>query len=196
MISSKIFVPLLILNAIAGNAIAQNHIKVFSETSIVWYGVDYSLSKFTLVNRSGAQIVDTYIPSINALIVQDKQYDIGKFFNKNSVTTELDNVNTNNQKINPSKLVINSPNSITIHEVENLIDSYNNHGKTGMGLVFVAENMNKATSVGSFYVCFFDLATNEIIDSQRMESKAVGVGFRNFWASTVYAVMKDWSPRK
>jgi hypothetical protein len=194
---SKIFLLLLSLMIYADTLFAQDHIKVFVENSVIWYGVDYSLARFVLVNRTGSQIVETDIPSINAVIVQDKvQYDLYKFFNKNSVDIELDNANANNQKINPSKLITGSPHSISQDDLEKLIGSYKTDGKMGMGLVFVAENMNKVTATGSFYVCFFDLVTKKIIDAERMEGKASGVGFRNYWASTVYAVMKNWSPKK
>jgi len=197
MNSSKMFLPILFLCICTGISFGQDRTKVFAETSIVWYGIDYSLAKFTLVNKSAVEIKEDYIPAINALIVQDqKKYIINKFFNKNSVDIELGNININNQKIDPAKLIRNSPNSINYKDIENLISLYDTGGKTGMGLVFIAENMNKVTAVGSFYICFFDLATKEIIDSKRMEGKATGVGFRNFWASTVYAVMRDWSPRQ
>jgi len=195
---SKILLLLSVLSISAGTSFAQNRTKAFSENDIVWYGVDYSLARFVLVSESAMQIVSNYIPSINAVIIQEqeKKYNFRKYFNKKAVTIELDNVNTNNQKIDPAKLVTNNPNSITQDDVKKLISGYNAGGKTGMGLVFVAESMNKATSMGSFYVCFFDLATKEIIDSERMEGKAAGFGFRNFWAGAVYEVMKGWAKGK
>jgi hypothetical protein len=63
-------------------------------------------------------------------------------------------------------------------------------------LIFIAENLNKSAQTGSYYVCFFDLATKEIIDSRRIVGKAVGIGFRNYWAGSVYNCMKAWSEEK
>jgi hypothetical protein len=197
MNSFKIIV-LLILSISLGTLNAQNHSKAFSESSVVWYGVDYSLARFTLVTESAMDIVTKYIPTINAVIVQEyeRKYNIRKFFNKYSVAIELDNINVNNQKIEPAKLVVDVPYTINQDDVKKLVSAYNTEGKTGMGLVFIAENMNKTTSKGSFYVCFFDLATKEIIDSKRMEGKAGGAGFRNFWVGAVYDVMKEWAKAK
>jgi hypothetical protein len=62
-----------------------------------------------------------------------------------------------------------------------------------MGLVFVAENLNKITQMGSYWVCFFDLGTKEIIDMQLKTGKAAGFGFRNYWAGSAFNVMKNWS---
>lgn len=198
MKSFKFFVLLSILGATAGNSFAQGHNKAFSESSVTWYGVDYSLAKFTLITESTQLVVTNYIPAINAVIVQEqeKKYNIRKFFNKTNVTIELDNVNEHNQKIDPAQLGVTNTNSITQDDVKKLISTYNTAGKTGMGLVFVGENMNKTTSTGSFYVCFFDLATKNIIDSQHMVGKAAGFGFRNFWAGAVFEVMKQWAKEK
>jgi hypothetical protein len=195
MNSSKLIVLFLILEISTGNLFAQNRSKAFAESSVTWYGVDYSLVKFTLVTESTQQIVTNYLPAINAVIVQEqeKKYNIRKFFNKSNVTIELDNVNEHNQKIDPAQLALTHASSITQDEVNKLVKSYKTAGKKGMGLVFVAENMNKSTSIGSFYVVFFDLATKEIIDSQRFVGKAGGIGFRNFWAGAVYEVMKVWA---
>jgi hypothetical protein len=197
MNASKLFVVLLILGVNAGTSFAQNRSKAFAESSVTWYGVDYSLVKFTLITESTQLIVSNYLPSINDVIVQEQdKYNIRKYFNKYNVTIELDNVNAHNQKIDPVQLAITNSSSITQDDVKKLVKSYNTAGKTGMGLVFVAENMNKSTSFGSFYVCFFDLTTKEIIDSQRIVGKAVGVGFRNYWAGAVVGAMKAWAAQK
>ncbi len=193
----KLFVLFLILGVTAGNSFAQNRSKAFAESSVTWYGVDYSLVKFTLITESTQLIVSNYLPSINAVIVQEQdKYNIRKYFNKFNVTIELDNVNANNQKIDPVQLAITNSSSITQDDVKKLVKSYKTAGKTGMGLVFVAENMNKSTSIGSFYIVFFDLATKEIVDSQRMVGKAAGVGFRNYWAGAIVGAMKAWAAQK
>ncbi len=54
MKSSKIYVLLLSLMICAGTLFAQDHIKVFIENSIIWYGVDYSLARFVQVNRNAS----------------------------------------------------------------------------------------------------------------------------------------------
>jgi hypothetical protein len=194
MNKAKFFALMLISGMVAVTSFAQNRSKAFSESTVTWYGVDYSLAKFTLITESTQQIVSLYLPSINDVIVQEQEkYNIRKYFNKSNLNIELDNVNEHNQKIDPAQLAITHASSITQDDVKKLIKSYKTTGKSGMGLVLVAENMNKSTAIGSFYVCFFDLATKEIIDSQRYIGKASGVGFRNYWAGAVVNVMKVWA---
>ena len=74
--------------------------------------------------------------------------------------------------------------------MKKVISSYDTKGKTGIGLVFVAENLNKVEQIGSYYVVFFDMASKEIIDSERKVGKASGIGFRNYWAGSIFNVMK------
>ncbi len=59
-------------------------------------------------------------------------------------------------------------------------------------LLFVAENLHKVDQTGSYYVVFFDMASKEIIDSEHKVGKASGIGFRNYWAGSIYNVMKAW----
>jgi hypothetical protein len=56
----------------------------------------------------------------------------------------------------------------------------------------VAENLHKVKQTGSYYVVFFNQETKEIVDAQRFEAKAVGIGFRNYWAGSVFNIMKIW----
>lgn len=173
---------------------SQDKAKASSLTDVVWLGIDFTAAKFTLVTENPAVIVNQYLRSINTLIITEvEKYDIKKFFNKSDVTNSVDQVNENNSKIDPSSFVIDNEYKLEPEAVKDIIKKYNIPQKSGMGLVFIAENMNKTTQTGSYYVCFFDLATKEIIDSRRMVGKAVGIGFRNYWAGSIYNIMKSWA---
>ncbi len=102
-------------------------------------------------------------------------------------------MNERNAKINTEGLVISDDYKITLDDVKRVIAKYNTKGKSGIGLILVAENLHKVKQTGSYYVVFFDQANKEIIDAQRFEVKAVGIGFRNYWAGSVYNIMKIWS---
>jgi hypothetical protein len=78
-------------------------------------------------------------------------------------------------------------------QVKDVIKKYDVEDKSGVGLIFVAENLNKVSQTGSYYVCFFDLSTKEIIDCKRMTGAVSGIGFRNYWACSIYNVMKTWA---
>jgi hypothetical protein len=172
---------------------AQDKARAKSEKSITWYGIDFTIARFTLVTDDPSVIVNQYLKSINMLIqMEPAKFDVKKWFNKTEVVYDLDQVNERNSKINPEGIVISDDYKITLDDVKGVIAKYNTKGKSGLGLIWVAENLHKVKQTGSYYVVFFDQATKEIIDAQRYESKAVGIGFRNYWAGSVYNIMKIW----
>jgi len=187
-------IPVLVLMLyILGCSTTPEREKVLSERSVVWMGIDYTLAKFSNIEESPDAVLEKLSAINNVVVNEGKKYNIKKFFKKSEVTYDLTVVNSNNSKIDPAKLVTTGIHSITLDDAKKLISLYNIKGKTGMGLVFVAENMNKSKKTGSYYVCFFDLATKEIIDSERVQGKASGFGFRNYWAGSVLEAMKKWN---
>jgi hypothetical protein len=192
---SKFLISVLFLSFCLGTVtMAQNKAAAKSEKSITWYGIDFTVAKFTLVVEDPTIIVSQYLKSINSLIqMEPDKYDLKKWFNKAEATLDLDQVNEFNAKIDPGTLVISDEHKITLDDVKGAIAKYNTKGKPGLGLIFVAEDLNKVKQTGSFYVCFFNQDTKEIVDAQRFEAKAVGIGFRNYWAGSVYNIMKIWA---
>jgi hypothetical protein len=192
---TKLFITLLLVLFFTGMVTqAQDKARAKSEKSITWYGIDFSAAKFTLVTEDPTVIVSQYLKSINALIqMEPDKYDLKKFFNKTEVEIDLEQANAINAKIDPASLVISDEYKITLDDVKKVISHYNTKGKPGLGLLFVAENLHKVKQTGSYYVCFFDQNTKEIVDAQRFDAKAVGIGFRNYWAGSVYNIMKTWS---
>jgi hypothetical protein len=118
--------------------------KVLSERTVIWMGIDYSLAKFSDIEESPESVFEK-LPAINNVVVNEAaKYNVKKYFRKSEVTYDLTIVNSNNSKIDAAKLVTAGIYTITPDDVKKLINSYNIKDKTGMGLVFVAENMNKS----------------------------------------------------
>lgn len=192
---TKFLISVLLLSFCLGSStMAQDKARARSEKSMVWYGIDFTVGKFTLVTEDPTVIVNQYLKSINTLIqTESEKYDLKKFFSKTEVSMDLDQANERNTKIDPGTLVISDEHKITLDDVKGVLANYNTKGKSGLGLIFVAENLDKVKQIGSFYVCFFNQDTKEIIDAQRLEAKAAGFGFRNYWAGSVYNIMKGWA---
>ncbi|HLO60395.1 MAG TPA: hypothetical protein VK179_16710 [Bacteroidales bacterium] len=172
---------------------SQNKQQAKDEKAITWYGIDFTKAKFTLVTEDPTVIVNQYLKSINQLIqAEPEKFDLKKWFNKVDVAFDIDQVNERNSKIDPGSLVISDEHTITPEDVKAVISKYNTKGKSGLGLIFVAEDLHKVKQTGSYYVVFFNQDTKEIIDSERFEVKAVGIGFRNYWAGSVFNIMKIW----
>jgi hypothetical protein len=193
MKTKSLLIALLIFSFFSGARQAQDKKKAVAEKNITWFGVDFTLARFTLVTEDPAGIVSTSLKAINSLILAEPdKYNLKKFFSKTEVTPDIEMVNDRNSKIDPTILVVPDKYTITPDDVKKVISSYDTKGKTGTGLVFVAENLHKVEETGSYYVVFFDMASKEIIDSERKVGKAAGIGFRNFWTGSIYNVMKTW----
>ena len=170
----------------------QNREAVLSEQSLTWLGIDYTLAKFSFIDENPVIVKDSFSAINKAVMSDEDKYNIRKYFNKKTVVFDPDIINSNNGKIDPEGIKIGSSYTLQCNSVRKLISSYNTKGKQGLGLVFVAENMNKSSVSGSYYVCFIDLNTKKIIDSSRVVGKAGGAGFMNYWVRSVLDGMKRW----
>jgi hypothetical protein len=176
------------------SSLCQENKKNPDIKSVVWLGVDFTAAKFTGVADNPEIIVNQYIKSINTLVITEQtKFDFKKFFKLSEVTYDIDLANGFNAKIDPSKLVVTDAYKFEVDKVQEVIRKYDLKDKTGTGLIFVAENLNKIAKSGSYYVCFFDLKTKKIIDCKLKSGPVTGVGFRNYWASSIYAIMKTWA---
>ena len=192
---TKLLISVLLIAFCLGiTAVAQDKAKARSEKSITWYGIDFTRAKFTLVTEDPTIIVNQYLKSINQLIqMEPEKYNLKKMFNKTEATIDLSQVDAKNATIDPATLIVNDVHKISLDDVKAVVASYDTKGKTGLGLIFVAENLHKVKQSGSYWVCFFDQATKQIVDAERYEAKAAGMGFRNYWAGSIYNIMKTWA---
>lgn len=182
------------LFGLSTSLLAQDKPKVYSLSRVVWFGVDFTSARFLYVTENPVEIVNQYLNAINAVIISEpEKYNINEFFNKVDVIYSLETITENNSKIDPSKLVINGDYIFDPAEVKEIINKLDTKDHTGTGLLFIAESLNKSTQAGTYHVCFFDIATKEIIDSERITGTAKGFGFRNYWAGSIYNVMKKWA---
>lgn len=191
------FLALALMLGLNNPTFSQDKDRAKNEQAITWYGIDFTRAKFTLVTEDPSQIVNQYLKSINQLVqMEPEKFDLKKFFNKTETSIDLKNVTDRNSNINPEAIVSDDAHTITQDDVKAVVSQYKSGEQQGLGLLFVAENLNKARETGSYYVVFFDQANGQIVDSRRFEVKPAGIGFRNYWAGTVYNIMKIWLKSK
>ncbi|MBK7572667.1 MAG: hypothetical protein IPI10_13965 [Bacteroidetes bacterium] len=79
--------------------------------------------------------------------------------------------------------------------VEKIAKGYNFNDKKGYGIVFLVENLDKTSLNASMYITILDLETKNILLTKRMTAKPGGFGFRNYWANTIYEILKQIEKR-
>lgn len=184
------FAFLLIASAFAFGQGKETNVK--DVQNITFYGVDFSISKAYGVANPPSELKRAYA-SINVLfITESKKYNIASCFKKDEVTNNLDMVNKLNEDMNESSMISNSKKPvISPEQLAAHVKNYKTEGK-GVGLVFVAECLDKQFEIGYFHVVFFDEATGKILFTKAASAKAAGFGLRNYWASSIYKIMKEW----
>ena len=171
------------------SAFAQDKAKQKEITAVTFYGIDFSNVKVYGASESPYDFKAAFY-SINQLFVTEaKKYNVAKFFQKD-VTTNIKAVSDLVSNIPTDGLMIHSDDyKISDAELKTMIKNFPAEEKEGVGLILVAELLDKAQARGHYHIVFFDLKTREIIDTWKADEKARGFGLRNFWARSAHQVM-------
>lgn len=172
---------------------AQNREKIEAAPSLTWYGLDFT--QLRLVGSDAdfsdrAKIVSTFFDQWNQLILNEpEKYNLEATFNK-KVTHSVETASTRNAGVDYFKLLTDKPNTVSLDDVKGIVKHYK--GDEGTGLLFVIENFDKPATMVRFWVVIFDVKTHEILLAKQTENKlGGGIGFRNYWASGIYAGLKN-----
>lgn len=174
-----------------------------SELHLTYLGIDFTKAK--LINAPDANSFDIrnrLYGSINDLIVNEpKKYDIASAFHKSNVGNNLTAVKAANDKINAEEIVSSSSEDfyrLKESDIAAVVKALNIEKKPGIGLLFVMEGMKKMDKKGeaSVWVVLVDMQSKKALMSERFESKASGIGFRNYWASTIKETLEDIEKKK
>lgn len=178
----------------------QNLKDVFqkSETKITWLGIDFShvklIGNFNQITdklpRTPLQIRNNYFPDWNYLVhSQYKKYDINKMFRKKDIILNTDYIYSINRITPVEDLEAQADPNYSTSDIESFINSYQLDFKDGLGIVLIAESLNKTEEYAKYHLVIFDLTTNHILLQQIFIEKPAGMGVRNYWARTFYEVI-------
>ena len=176
-------------------AIAQSD-EVHCARIITWYGIDYSHAWF--INHrafnDADELQNELIPDWNRQVVDNKRkYDIKKQFNKSEVFYQTDPVFDRNLSSDVKSRITDNDNppTITNDSIQTIVNQYIiTEPFSEVGLVLIAETLNKKTKRGIYYVTFFNTKTKEVIVTERLEAVPHGLGMLEYWSTTYYDVLK------
>lgn len=175
-----------------------------SETPIFYLGIDFTQNRIIdYATANEIDIRDRQYTAINDLIVNEpKKYDIAEAFHKSYIDHDLGPVAKRNEKANAE--AIKSTNTADYHrfkesDISKLVSGFDFEGKTGIGLLFVVEAMNKSLKSTAMWVTLIDMKTKKVLMTERMEGqvgKFGGVGFKNYWAGPFKDVIDEIHKKK
>ena len=84
----------------------------------------------------------------------------------------------------------NTPN-YSKKDIETFVSLYDTKEKSGIGILFLAESLNKSMKEAYYHFVAIDMKTKEILFHERLRGKPKGFGLRNYWAGSIYSVIKE-----
>lgn len=188
---------LLIAGLAAFNTQAQTLKEFFTNesTPLTYLGVDFSATKIQGETATATEIKGKF-EAINEVVINEaKKYDVQGAFKRSSITNSVDVVKAVNDKVDADKIKTDNTADVSgtlkPEDIAKHVKDYNLSGKKGIGLVLIMDGMSKSEKEANMYVTLVDMAAKKVLFTQRMTGKAMGFGFRNYWAYTVYKVLND-----
>lgn len=192
----KLFLTLSIIAVAVIGSSAQTPADVLRHgTSVTFFGVDFSRCKGVVLGANAEEMRDKYFPAINMLLVTEPQkYDVRKALKKSEVIIDLSDVNRCNQSLDVAAFDIYSANAVKPFDketIEKMIQLYDLKDKTGTGLVFIAEVLDKPGITATYDLVYFSMPEGKIILYDRVTGTPKGFGMRNYWAYSIYDILKS-----
>ena len=197
-----LFITMLLCSFFTSSIYCQTSKDLFYQTDqpIYWLGVDYShvklIGTFAQFAGSGetdiSELKNKYFPSWNRLILAEpEKYDIKGMFRKNTIINDIEMIIALNQKADISSMeVFNEPN-YTNDTIQYFVNEYPIENKSGIGIIFIAETLDKNSQTAFYFVVAINMNSKEILFCERMMGKPAGFGLRNYWAGSIYYIIKN-----
>ncbi|MCE6992549.1 hypothetical protein [Dyadobacter sp. CY323] len=191
-----LFIAFVLLTA--GNVSADNTMAdLFAgKTKLVFLGLDFTQAKYigTVGFTDPSAIQNQHIVSWNNLIeMEPKKFSLQKAFNlkDDQYASKVADMIKFNKAASVADNIIDSEYSITEDQVKKSVSKYALSETDGVGLVYVVESLNKTAEKLIVWATFIDLKTKKVLYTEKVEGKAGGFGFRNYWAGGVYKINQE-----
>lgn len=197
------FFAFVLIFGINTTSFSQTLKEVFNdnESPLTYLGIDFSKAKLLDLGNAD-DIRNRLYGSINDLIVlEPKKFDLKGAFRKSNINHDFGAVNKNISKINTSDILSTNWSDFDRFkesDIASVVNALDLSGKDGVGLLFVMEAMRKIDKKGdaAIWVTLVDMKTKKVLMTERIIAKATGIGFRNYWASTIREVIEEIDKKK
>lgn len=173
---------------------------VKSPTPIYWLGIDFShvkligeFSQFSEWGEAGAGIIkNRYFPAWNELIIKEyTKYDVGTMLRKENISLKIKPITAINEDASIEEMEDLSDPDYSDADIRAWVSGYNFDVKEGIGILFLAESLNKLREYGKYHVLAINMSTKEVLLHEVMKGKSGGIGLRNYWARSFCEVMNE-----
>jgi hypothetical protein len=176
---------------------------VFTAPGFTFFGVDYSQVRLigdhghgAGTNLDPAHIRDKYFNALNELVFNEKKkYDFKKATGGKKITYDFNSVAKINLTADPAKMRSFSEHTpLTTQKLRGMVKKYEiTTSPNNIGMVLIADKMDRVEVEAYYYVVFFNVADRSVLFYAYVKGKPKGMGYRNYWAGSIYSVIKDMS---
>ena len=166
----------LVLNA------QKNEIKTYA------YGVDFTHAKVFAAKESVEDFAKAFY-DINMLLVRESdKYDFSRVV-KQPVYLVMEPMLKVTSEASYDDIVTLS-NMCDEPDCAEIIKNYELPQTEGIGIVIIAKMLDKPKACAIYDMVLFDIATRDILKKKEVVGDAEGFGLRNYWARSVYNVLR------
>ena len=172
---------------------------VFTEKSIVWFGLDFTHCKFigqpTIHGnfyKSPDFVVKNYFYDWNMIPLKEgEKYDIGKAFDKNYIYFDIDTVLARGKRYNSDSLIaFSNVYTLSAYSFQEIIQSYKGIATEGIGIVYLVESYNTINELATYYCVVFDVATKKILLQEKITGRPQGGTIKTYWAGAFHEALE------
>lgn len=186
---------------------AQSMVDLFVEspTPVYFFGNDYThvkligpFSQFAEAGQAGPQLVkEKYFEAWNYFyLTEADKYNPAEVFRKPNINVDIQPLLKLNKTTPVEEMEASAEPNYTPGQIAAFTKKYDFGVKSGIGIVLLAEALNKVTEQGVYHVIFINLADNSVLYSERMAGSVGGFGLRNYYAKSFYNVLQDIKSKK
>lgn len=158
------------------------------DEAIYVYGVDFTQVKVYAADESVEQFAEAF-KGINMLLITEcDKYDFTKMLNAR-VRVDVEEVVSKLSLCNYSNMLVLGT-AYKELDYGSIVRGYNLQQSEGTGVVLIAKFLNKVSAEATYELVLFDIYTREILCQKEVVGKARGFGLRNFWAGSVYNIIR------
>ncbi len=168
---------------------AQDASLVWSSQTMSWFGVDFTKVKVLGLEDSPHKIRDEYFKPWNDVTID---MDLTKLFSKNAVYKDPNGITKENLARETETMNTGEEIELTDGVIADRVKQMSTGSKkVGLGLVFIAQSLNKAIGNGIFHVVFFDIASRKVVWHKKLTGKASGSNPKTAWGGAVKDVFNQ-----
>ena len=154
------------------------------------YGVDFSHVKVHGATESIEQFANAF-RDINLLFIQQPdKYDCRRMVRRQISGVYIEPIININSIADKTQMMTYTPETNDL-DTKQMVKDYVLPQTSGMGIVLIAKLLNKPAGIAIYDAVLFDIQSRQILHQEEVSGRAGGFGLRNYWAGSVYNVIKS-----